>query len=98
MTENMLLKSLLLRLPWQANNEDCVSTREDPGLIPSGRTKIPQAVWRRKRRRGELRGWERKDGKDGGVERGGEENRRDKRRGRERKEGRKENKIKGCFF
>ena len=56
-------------------------------MIPSGRTKIPQAVWRRKRRRRELEGWERKDGK-GGKRRGGEE-----RRGRERKEGRKKKKV-----
>lgn len=65
-------------------------------MIPSGKTKIPQAVWRRKRR-GELRGWERKDGKDGrgGKGRGGEEKRQEERK---RKEGRKEKKIKGCFF
>lgn len=56
-------------------------------MIPSRRTKIPQAVWRRKRRRGELRGWERKDGKGG--KRRGEERREEERK---RKEGRKEKK------
>lgn len=55
-------------------------------MIPSGRTKIPQAVWRRKRRRRELEGWERKDAK-GGKRRGGEERREEERK---RKEGRKE--------
>ena len=63
-------------------------------MIPSGRTKIPQAVWKRKRRRGELRGWERKDGK-GGKRRGGEERREEERK---RKEGRKEKKKKVVVF
>lgn len=90
--ENMPKKSVVETSLGRPMVKTCVSTREGPGLIPSGRTKIPQAVWRRKKK--EKRQWWERKGCKGWKE---EEEKREEER--KRKEGRKEGREKkGCCF